>query len=174
TLVSIPRDSWVPLLFDGRQAVYEKVNTAYAFAKDPSLYPSRLDKYAGDQGAGTFAMDTIARLLGVPIRYYLGLDFAGFRQMINAVGGVDVAVPASFTSRYPTNDNPAVDPSWTVVRFNRGQQHLTGERAIEYARAREVIDNVDEASDFARSQRQRRIIEAFKARLFQPGGIIHL
>src|SRR5581483_11260976 len=51
TLLSLPRDSWVPMLFDGRTPTYNKVNTAYAFARDPSLFPERLDKYSGDQGA---------------------------------------------------------------------------------------------------------------------------
>ena len=174
TLVSLPRDSWVPLLFDGTSAVYNKVNTAYAFAKDPTLYPDRLEKYTGGKGAGTFASDTVSRLLGVPITYYVGMDFDGFRQMINAVGGVDVDVPTGFAARYPVNDDPQIDASWTIVTFNSGIQHMDGERAIEYARARETIDNSGEGSDFARSRRQRLIIEAFKTRLMQPGGLVHL
>jgi hypothetical protein len=44
SLVSIPRDSWVPMTFDGKTAVYNKINTAYAFARDPSLYPDRLSR----------------------------------------------------------------------------------------------------------------------------------
>jgi len=173
-LLSFPRDTWVPLLFDGTNAVYNKVNTAYAFAMDPTLYPERLARYTGDSGPGTFAADTISRLVGMPIRYYLGLDFSGFRQMIDAVGGVDVTVPTAFAAQYPANDDPSIDASWTVVRFAAGQQHLNGERAIEYARAREVIDDSNEGSDFARSRRQRLIIEAFKQRLLAPGGLIHL
>jgi len=174
TLLSLPRDSWVPLYFDGATATYNKVNTAYAFAQDPSLFPERLSRYRGDQGAGNFAMDTVSRLLGIPIQYYLGLDFQGFREMIDAVGGIDINVPDGFAARYPVNDDPSIDASWTIVRFEPGVQHMDGERAIEYARARETIDNSSEGSDFARSRRQRLIIEAFKARLLQPGGLIHL
>ena len=174
TLLSIPRDSWVPLLFNGKTAVYNKVNTAYAFAKDPTLYTDRLDRYSGNQGAGNFAMDTTSRLLGIPITYYLGLDFQGFRDMINAAGGVDVNVPDGFAARYPINDDPSINAGWMTVRFQPGMQHMNGERAIEYARARETIDNSNEGSDFARSRRQRLIMEAFKSRLFQPGGLIHL
>ncbi len=174
TLLSIPRDSWVPLLFDGQTPVYNKINTAYAFAKDPTLYPDRLPRYTGAQGPGNFAMDTVARVLGIPIRYYVALDFQGFREMIDAVGGIDVAVPDSFTARYPKNDDPAIDASWTVVRFTRGTEHMDGERALEYARARETLDNPSEGTDFARSRRQRQILEAFKERLLQPGGLIHL
>jgi anionic cell wall polymer biosynthesis LytR-Cps2A-Psr (LCP) family protein len=60
------------------------------------------------------------------------------------------------------------------VKFDKGQQHMDGVRAIQYARAREALDNPDEGTDFARSQRQRLIIEAFKGRLFQPAGLIHI
>ena len=174
TLLSLPRDSWVPLYFNGKTADYNKINTAYAFAKDPTVYPDRLARYQGDQGAGNFAMDTVSRLLGIPIQYYLGLDFQGFRDMIDAVGGIDVNVPDGFAAQYPANDDPSFDASWMIVRFQPGLQHMNGERAIEYARARETIDNLNEGTDFARSRRQRLIIEAFKTRLLQPGGLIHL
>jgi len=174
TLLSIPRDTWVPLFFDGATPVYDKINTAYAYAMDPTLYPDRLPRYAGKQGAGTFAMDTVSRLLGIPITYYVALDFTGFREMIDAVGGIDVDVPDSFTARYPANDDPTINPGWITVHFSAGLQHMNGERAIEYARARETLDNPSEGSDFARSRRQRQIMEAFKERLLQPGGLVAL
>jgi LCP family protein required for cell wall assembly len=174
TMLSLPRDAWVPLSFDGQSVVYNKVNTAYAFAEDPSLYPDRLAKYSGDHGAGVFASDTVSRLLGVPVSYYAAIDFQGFRNMIDTVGGIDVNVPDGFSAQYPINDNPSINAGWTVVTFQPGLQHMDGERAIEYARAREAIDNPSEGSDFARSRRQRLILEAFKARLLQPGGLLHL
>ena len=174
SLLSIPRDIWAPLVFSEKTTVYNKINTAYAFAEDSSLYPDRLSRYKGKQGPGNFAMDTVSRLIGIPISYYLSLDFAGFRQMIDTVGGIDVNVPDSFSARYPVNDDPSINASWTVVKFTKGPQHMDGERAIEYARAREAIDNPAEGSDFARSQRQRLIMEAFKAKLFQPSGLVHL
>lgn len=174
TLLSIPRDCWVPLLFDGKSAIYNKLNTAYAYAKDGSLYPNRLARYAGSHGAGRFTVDTISRLLGVPVANYLGLDFAGFREMINTIGGIDVGVPDSFSANYPANDDASIDPGWATVRFRKGVEHMNGERAIQFARAREAIDTPSESNDFARSRRQRLIMEAFKTRLFQPGGLIHL
>lgn len=174
TMLSVPRDTWVPMSFDGKSTFYHKINTAYAFAKDPSLYPNRKPEYRGSKGAGTFVSDTLSRVLGVPIKYYLALDFAGFRQAIDAVGGVEVDVPRGFASLYPANDNPLIDPSWTTIRFRSGVQKMNGERAIQYARAREIIDDSGENGDFARSRRQRLIIEAFKSRLFQPGGMLAL
>jgi polyisoprenyl-teichoic acid--peptidoglycan teichoic acid transferase len=173
-LLSIPRDSWVPLVFSERSTAYNKVNTAYSFAMDASLYPQRLARYKGEQGPGTFAMDTVARQLGIPVSYYFALDFAGFREAVDAVGGVDVDVPNAFKARYPANDDPSIDPSWTEVKFDKGLQHMDGERAIRYSRAREATDNSNEGTDFARSRRQRLVMEAFKSKLFQPAGLMHM
>ncbi|MHB1006420.1 MAG: LCP family protein [Chloroflexota bacterium] len=173
-MLSLPRDIWAPLMFDGKTAVFNKLNTAYAFAKDSSLYKNRLPRYTGTNAAGRFSLDTIARLTGVPITNYAALDFEGFRQMIDAVGGVDVEVPATFSARYPANDNPAIDPSWIVISFNKGKERMGGERAIRFARAREAITNVSEGSDFARSRRQRLIMEAFKNKLLTPGGLLQV
>jgi LCP family protein required for cell wall assembly len=174
TLLSLPRDSWVPMEFDGKTAVYNKINTAYAFAMDPSLYPDRLSRYTGDKGPGTFTADTVSQLLGIPVTYYLALDFQGFRDMINAVGGIDVDVPTGFVARYPVNDDPSINANWETIQFYPGPQHMSGERAIEYARARETLDNSGEGSDFARSRRQRLIMQAFKARMLQPAGLVQL
>ena len=174
TLLSIPRDAWAPLAFSPKDVTYNKVNTAYALAQDDSQYRDRLPSYQGRQGPGTFAADTVSRLLGVPVRYYLGLDFDGFRQMIDAVGGIDVNVPDTFSARYPANDDPSVDASWKTVHFTKGVEHMDGERAIEFARAREAIDSPDEGTDFARSRRQRLIVEAFKNQVIQPSGLVHL
>jgi LCP family protein required for cell wall assembly len=174
TLLSLPRDSWVPLSFDGKSQDYQKINTAYAFAEDPSLYPDRLSRYTGGNGPGLFASDTVANLVGIPMTYYLALDFQGFREAIDAVGGIDVNVPVGFRAQYPANDDPSIDSSWKIIEFQAGPQHMNGERAIEYARARETLDDSGEGTDFARSRRQRLIIEAFKDRVFQPAGLAHL
>ena len=174
TFLSLPRDLWVPLSFDGVTSYYNKINTAYAFARDSHLYPNRLTRYRGTAGAGDFAKDTVASVLGIRIDYYLALDFQGFRELIDAVGGVDVAVPNSFTAQYPRNDNPSLDPGWTIVRFRAGTEHMSGERALQFARAREVLDNASEGNDFARANRQRILLTSLKAKLLQPGGLIHL
>jgi len=173
-LLSLPRDIWAPALFDGRQPVYGKLNTVYAYAMDPHLYPQRLARYQGQRGAGTLARDTVARLLGIPIDSYLALDFAGFRALIDAVGGIDVVVPATFAAQYPRDDDPQIDPGWKVVRFTAGPEHMNGERALQFTRARLVIDGSGEGNDFARAHRQRLVLTALKNWLLQPAGAVHL
>lgn len=173
-ILSVPRDLWVSLVFSERTRVNNKLNTAYAYAMDAGSYPDRLADYRGKQGAASFAMDTVSRVLGIPVSYYLTIDFAGFREMIDSVGGIDIDVPSAFSADYPANDDPSIDPNWTVVKFSKGTEHMDGERAIQYARAREVIDNPSEGTDFARSQRQRLILDALRRKVTQPGGLVRL
>ncbi|MFI5269109.1 MAG: LCP family protein, partial [Chloroflexota bacterium] len=98
-------------------------------------------------------------------------DFQGFRQLIDALGGVDVDAPRAFSAQYPVNDNPDVDARWKVIHFNAGPQHMDGERALEYARAR-YADNPQEASDFARAARQQLLIAAVRHKVASPGGVL--
>src|SRR5262249_29253267 len=88
-------------------------------------------------------------------------------ELINALGGIDVYVPNSFTANYPKNDDANVDASWITVHFNKGMQHMDGETAIRYARARYVTDNPAEGTDFARSIRQQLIIKTALAKMKQ-------
>lgn len=101
------------------------------------------------------------------VKYWMTINFAGFKELINSIGGIDVYVPDSFSSLYPVNDDPSIDASWKVVTFNKGNQHMDGETAIEYARAREPVQdpnqgivNLAEGTDFARSARQQIIVKA--------------
>jgi anionic cell wall polymer biosynthesis LytR-Cps2A-Psr (LCP) family protein len=76
-------------------------------------------------------------------------------------------VARSFSAQYPANDDPAVNPNWITVSFKAGRQHMDGETAIRYARAR-YADTPAEASDFARSQRQELLVRAIGAKLKSP------
>src|SRR5262249_20710872 len=102
--------------------------------------------------------------LGLRVPFWLTIDFSGFRQLVDALGGVDITVPTAFTARYPANDDPTIDPSWKIVRFAAGPQHMGGEHAIEYARARYVLEPLSEGSAFARSARQQLLVRAILSR----------
>jgi len=175
TMLSLARDSWVPLSYTGgKPNTYDKINTAYAYAHDTRLYTNRIARYKGGNGAGNMAKDTVSQILGIPIDYYVAIDFTSFKSVVDTLGGIDVNVPNTFSARYPANDNPDINPAWTVVRFTKGPQHLNGTRALQYARAREVLDNSAEVGDFARATRQRLIISAIKDRTLQPAGLLRL
>jgi anionic cell wall polymer biosynthesis LytR-Cps2A-Psr (LCP) family protein len=98
----------------------------------------------------------------------MSIDFSGFRDLVDALGGVTVNVPTAFTARYPRNDDPRIDASWKTIHFNTGPQHFNGEQAIEYARARYVLSPASEGTDFARSERQQLLIRAIADRMRQP------
>lgn len=158
-LFSLPRDIWVSLPLGQGQLYWSKLNTAYSYGT-LDVFPNRPARYRGASGGGNLAKDVVGKILDYPIQSYAALDFATFRQAIDEVGGIDVDVAQSFTSG--------------STRFEAGEQHLDGTKALEFARAREDLNNPSEESDFARSRRQRQIVSAFLARLRSPSGLLHL
>lgn len=149
TLLSVPRDLWVQIPAGSGQ--YHKLNYAYVDGSNNG---------ANAVGGGNEAAQKISVITGLDVKYWLTINFVGFKDFINSIGGIDVYVPDSFSANYPKNDDPAINAGWKVVRFTKGQQHMDGETAIEYARARYVIDNPAEGSDFARSARQQIMIKS--------------
>jgi LCP family protein required for cell wall assembly len=162
TEISIPRDLWVQV--PPNSGNYAKINTAY----QDGLYHGNGQQAAGRVAGGEEAAEKVSEVLGITVPYWLTINFSGFRDLVDALGGVNVDVPVAFTAQYPANDDPSVNPNWITIHFNTGWQHMNGERAIEYARARYVTDPVSEASDFARSARQQLLIRAILSRARQP------
>jgi LCP family protein required for cell wall assembly len=169
TLISVPRDLWVQYPAIGGSVSCNnncmKLNAVYATAAGAN----NTDPVAG----GNAAAQEVSLITGLQVNYWMTINFAGFKDFINAIGGVDVNVPDSFNACYPANDDPSINASWIVIQFNKGMQHMDGTRAIEYARAREPVEvcskgtseNQAELSDFARSQRQQLIMQAALSKL---------
>lgn len=155
TLISVPRDLWVQN--PANSGNYSKINAVYPTAAGAD----NTDPVAG----GDAVAQKVSLVTGLNVKYWMTINFTGFRDFINAIGGVDVAVPDAFTANYPANDDPAINASWKKVHFAKGLQHMNGETAIEYARARYVIDNPAEGTDFARSARQQLIMKAALSKL---------
>jgi len=154
TLISVPRDLWIQN--PPNSGNYSKINAVYPVASN-----NNVDPVAG----GDAAAQKVSLVTGLNIKYWMTINFAGFRDFINAIGGVDVNVPDSFKANYPANDDPSINASWKTVQFTKGLHHMDGETAIEYARARYVIDNPAEGTDFARSARQQLIMKAALTKL---------
>ncbi|MBI4598991.1 LCP family protein [Candidatus Uhrbacteria bacterium] len=145
-MLSIPRDLTVPIPGYGLR----KVNHVNAFAEqeEPGSGPSFTSELLGD-------------LFGQDIPYYVKVDFDGFADAIDAVGGVDIYVDRGFTdAQYPTEDYLV-----QTVSFQEGWQHMDGETALTYTRSRH--GNNGEGSDFARSARQQKILLALKEKTLQ-------
>lgn len=142
-LTSVPRDTHVTI--PGHPGKY-KINSAYAFG---------VMNY-GEKIALTQARETVSNYLGIEIPYSVVVDFEGFRKAIDIVGGVDVEIDKTFTDyHYPNTKGGYIPP----VTFKAGTEHMNGGRALIYARSRHST------SDFDRSRRQQKIIEAFKDKI---------
>lgn len=150
--LSIPRDTVVRIPGMG----FRKINEAHALAE------------MDDSGSGPeVALETLDNFLGIDIPYYVRVDFRGFEQLIDDIGGVDVYVDKPFTdSSYPTN-NYGIQ----TISFAKGWQHLNGTQALQYARSRH--GNNFEGSDFARARRQQKILVASRDKLLSTQTLLH-
>ncbi len=162
TLISVPRDIWVQVPPNSGQ--YGKINTAF----QDGMTNGYGNFSAGQMAGGLEAAAKVSDVTGLNVPYFMSINFQGFRALVDSLGGVDVTVPTAFTARYPINDDPQINAGWKVIHFNAGPQHMTGEQAIEYARARYVLSPASEGSDFARSVRQQLLIHAIADRLRSP------
>ena len=148
-MLSIPRDLYVTLP-DGST---DRINTAFFFAE--------IEQTGSGPAA---AMQTVRSNFGVDVHHYVRVDLAGFVRIIDALGGIDLNVPAPLIDdAYPTYDYGT-----TTVAFVAGQQHMDGDRALAYARIRHG------SSDLQRAGRQQLVIVAALQRLLQPSAWLRL
>jgi LCP family protein required for cell wall assembly len=164
--ISIPRDWDVPMYnAAGKKVDQGKINQAYS----DGVLDGDGGVPAGQEDAGGAMADAaLSHLLGIPIDYFVGLDFTAFDQGVDAVGGIDIDVPVSFVDpQYPSCD--ADTCPYETISFKAGEQHMDGAIALEYARSRHG-DN-GQGTDFARSQRQQQILTAIKQKVLSIGGI---
>jgi len=116
---------------------------------------------ANQIGGPALALRTVERLTGLDVNHVAFVDFDRFRELIDAVGGIDVVVPRPIRSNrfdcpYATAKRCAQWPGW---RFERGKQHMDGRRALVYSRIRRNLLDPSE-TDFARARRQQQVVQA--------------
>lgn len=141
-LVSVPRDLWVPIPIDSSRPIEDKITAAH-FYGDYFNYPG---------GGPALAKRTIEYNLGVRIHYYAKIDFDGFEQVVDTLGGISVCVERPLID----NEYPTRDYGYMQVYIPAGLQHLDGERALQYARSRH------QDSDFGRVRRQQQVLMAIR------------
>lgn len=148
-IISLPRDIWV-------ETLAAKLNTAYFYGNGKR-----------EGGGRDLAKSAVSEVLGQPVHYALALDFKGFVQAIDAVGGIDVVVENTFDDyQYPIPGKETAEPEsarYEHLHFDAGPTHMDGATALKFARSRHAEG--DEGTDFARSKRQQLIMLAFKDKL---------
>jgi polyisoprenyl-teichoic acid--peptidoglycan teichoic acid transferase len=164
TMISTPRDLWVQVPPDSGN--YAKLNSAY----ENGLTNGYNGISAGPAAGGAEAARKVSEVLGIPVQYWLTIDFNGFRTLIDALGGVDVNVPVGWSATY-IRDDQVTTPLLVPITFKAGVQHMNGERALEYARERYITTPASEGSDFARSARQLVLIHAIVDRMRSPSAL---
>jgi LCP family protein required for cell wall assembly len=156
-LVSFPRDISDFPIWDGT-TFHGKINSLMNYAKNhPKRFP---------EGPLPTLVHELSFLLGTPIHYYAALDIDGFREMIDAVGGVTVDVQRAINdSRYDWLDG---SPHGLFIKA--GRQKMDGRLALAYVRSRYGIGD----NDFTRAARQQQLLVALRAKMTDPAMITRL
>ncbi|MCX7996562.1 MAG: LCP family protein [Patescibacteria group bacterium] len=100
-LFSIPRDLWVRVpLQDNDETYFTKINALYQIGLYPNNYPSLPKKYQGKDRAQELLKDKVQDITGIRPDYFVGVDFDGFTEIIDTLGGIEVNVQRAFDDYY--------------------------------------------------------------------------
>jgi len=143
-LFSIPRDLWVKYPDSSTQG---KINSVHA------LYEEK------GEGKGMEAMKQVVNeITGIPIHYAVRIDFIGFKELVDTVGGIDVYLDKPFLEPEQFEGENALNFSLPA-----GRNHIDGQKALFFVRARYT------SSDFERAKRQQQVLIALKDKLLSLG-----
>jgi polyisoprenyl-teichoic acid--peptidoglycan teichoic acid transferase len=142
SMLSIPRDLDVPI--PGHSP--DKINAAFAFGGPPLL------------------IHTVDKFTGLGVNHMVLIDFTGFKDLIDSLGGVTVNNPYKIVSSQKFDG--------LIWHFAKGPIHLDGRHALAYARIRHTTNPRD--SDITRTERQQRVTQALMHQLVTPSSILHL
>ncbi|HEX8923937.1 MAG TPA: LCP family protein [Patescibacteria group bacterium] len=188
TLISIPRDLWVPIPINGDTTKSFKINAAYAIGSDDRTYPNKKIEFTGNAGGGEMAKYVVSKVVGFPIDFFVALDFQGFVKTVDMLGGIDVKVQKTFDDPMYPIEKDVVDNCgksdeeiaaltatmsgeklekqfpcrYETLHFEKGLQHLDGQTALKFTRSRH---SPTDGGDFNRAARQRLVINAVKDRV---------
>ena len=149
SFISIPRDLWIQP-FDSDY--WCRINAVKTYGENLN---------GKNQGIEVLEK-TIEEISGLPIHYYLILDFQGFIDIVDALGGIDLEIEEEiFDPLFPTPGR-----GYETFSLEKGEHHFDGQLALKYVRTRHSL-----RGDFDRAKRQQEMLEAIKKESFS-GGII--
>lgn len=157
SIVSLPRDIWIPTL-------RAKLNSAYYWGNQKQ-----------EEGGLVLAKSTVEEIVGQPVHYAVVVDFGGFKEIIDDLGGLDVNVERSFIdNKFPVagkekdtcNGDPEFKCRYETISFEKGLQHMDGQTALNFVRSRNAEG--EEGTDLAREARQQKVIKAMEKKMLSP------
>lgn len=194
SLISIPRDLWVPIPINGEETKDFKINAAYPIGLSDKQYPNKKQEFTGKAGGGELAKYVTEKVVGLKMDYFAAIDFDGFVKMIDILGGIDVKVERTFDDPYyPIEENindtcgkgedemksleatmsgDKLEQQYSCryenLHFDKGIQRMDGITALKFARSRH--SNTD-GGDFNRASRQRLVVTAVRDKVINIGFI---
>ncbi|OPX88056.1 MAG: putative transcriptional regulator YwtF [Pelotomaculum sp. PtaB.Bin104] len=138
SLLSIPRDTRVNIPGHG----YDKINSA-------SVY-----------GGPELSMKVASELLGIPVKNYVLVNFSGFKDIVDALGGVTLDVEQNMYHWDPE------DKGAYQINLKKGVQRLDGDKALQYVRYRDYV-----MGDIDRTKYQQKFLVALAKEMLQPSTI---
>jgi LCP family protein required for cell wall assembly len=146
-MLSIPRDMWVNI----PGFSYSRINTAWTLGRGSKL----------PGGGPALTMKTVSHFIGVPVDYYVQVDFDTFVDVVDMIGGVDI-----YNDEDLLLDPVAHGKDYPKVRLTCcGERHMNGPTALAYARCRHAEQGCTDG-DFGRARRQQKVILAIREKVF--------
>jgi LCP family protein required for cell wall assembly len=165
-LASIPRDLVIQMNLQNpsSRTWVNKINSAYEVPYT-NIICCVAAQYTGRDGGGHAAEHEVGKVTGLTFDKYIAVDFVAFRDLVDALGGVDVCLTTNLDDIY----YPDYYNGYHPIHFKAGCQHLNGEQALEIARSRHATQ-LAQSSDFGRARRQQDIMEAIKKKATSVNG----
>lgn len=158
-LLSLPRDLY---FLKTAHMGAGRINTLYRDYKGFLVSQGQTRPEASKTAMAEIALE-VGQALDLQIHHIIKIDFSGFTQAVDAIGGIDIDVPEDLIDP----EYPSTEDSYETFTLVAGPQHLDGETALKYARSRHST------SDFDRSRRQQQILSAVSAQAKNSGLLTH-
>ncbi len=144
SVLSLPRDLWVEIPEVG----LDRINQAHYFG----------DLYEYPGGGPALAMETVSAFLGIPLNYYVTVNFDAFIEVVDLIGGITIEVPEAIDDPDYPDSCYGIDPFYIA----EGTHRLDGAQALKYARTRATF-----GGDVDRAGRQQAVILAARDQILQ-------
>lgn len=153
-LISIPRDFYV------------KVPGSDSAMKINSIYQYGIGNSGSEKDGAELVEKTVENVTSLPINYYVILNFDGFKEVIDSIGGVNIMNERDiYDARYP---GPGY--SYETFELKKGFYNLDGGLALKYVRER----HADPEGDFGRAKRQQQVMQSAKNKIFSLSSMLNV